>query len=89
MTKEETSIKNTSVKQEIVNMRVPSDKNIKLSSDESSYGRFHVVAIAIIVLIFLLKLSSSSTPMKPHHEGLSTQTNQTTETANDTFASQR
>ena len=85
MTKEETSIKNTSIKQEIV----ISDKNIDLSSDENNYGRFHVVAIAIIVLIFLLKLSSSSTPIKPNHEGLSTQTNQTTETANNKLAIQR
>ena len=89
MTKKETSVSNNNIEHEIVNTQVPSDKNIKLSSDENSYGIFHVVAIAIIVLIFLLKLSSSSTPMKPNHEELSTQTNQTTDTANNTLASQR
>ena len=41
-----------------------------MTEEESNYGKFHAIAILMIVLIFLLKLSSSSTPMKPHHEGL-------------------
>ncbi len=43
-----------------------------MTKDESNYGKFHAIAILMIVLIFLLKLSSSSTPMKPNHEELNT-----------------
>ena len=89
MTKKEASMRNTTNELEFVNKRVPSDKNINLSSDESSYGKFHVVAIAIIVLIFLLKISSTSTPMKPNHERLSTKINQITNTDSRISVSQR
>ena len=88
MTKKATSIRNASKQQEIANKQIPSDINTKLSSDETGYGKFHAIAIVLIVLIFLLKISSSSAPMKPNHEGLSTQTNQTTTTANIIIASQ-
>ena len=46
-----------------------------MTKEESNYGKFHAIAILMIVLIFLLKLSSSSTPMKPNHEELNTQHN--------------
>ena len=38
-----------------------------MTKDESNYGKFHAIAILMIVLIFLLKLTSSSTP---NHEKL-------------------
>ena len=95
MTKEETSIIDNSTKQNSVDTPVSSmhdcisqecDKNMRLSSDETNYGRFHVVAVTIIVLIFLLKLSSTSTPIEPNHERLSSQT---TETVNNAIAIQK
>ena len=82
MTEKDTNIMNIS------NEQITPEKNIKFSSDENSYGKFHAIAIALIVLIFLLKLSSSSIPMKPNHERLSTKTNQTTNTSNIVIASQ-
>lgn len=70
-------------------MQVQSDNNINFSSDVNDYGKFHVIAIAVIVLIFLLRLSSSSIPAKPNHEGLSTHVNTSIESVNTTLAVQK
>jgi len=59
------------------------NRNIELSSDYPNYGRFHVIAIVIIVLIFLMKISSTSTPIEPNHERLSSHT---TERVNNSIA---
>jgi|LGOV01.1.fsa_nt_gb hypothetical protein len=44
-----------------------------MTTEESNYGKFHVIAILMIVLIFLLKLSSSSIPNKQDHDELGNQ----------------
>ena len=46
-----------------------------MTEEENNYTKFHAIAILMIALLFLLKLSSSSTPMKPNHEKLNTNNN--------------